>query len=468
MSSETKESFLDIGHQVIKYANTKDIDATEVFFHQRKAIQVLTEGQSIATERLTSESGFAIRVLNKDVEGFSYTNKTDIKALESCVDEAVNIARVVPPTPGIRFTVPTDYPQITGRYTTSIADLTSEELIDNAKMVLHPLKEAKVSVRTNLSQIAVHEEAYGIINSLGVEGYSRSNCIKGLFLAVAREGDKVGSFVFDDFFAHESNQINFSEFGESLTTKAMQNLAAKTPPTIDSDVVVFSKNGVFEPLLYVIAHSIRADSVDQKRSMWMDHLADSVAVETFTLIDDSHNPSAGGGCRAFDDEGNPTCKTSIIKKGILETFLFDELRANKMETQSTGNSWRGLGGIKFLQPPSEIFPNAPVILPGDMETEEFYEDIKLGIQFEYFSGSVRPENGIFSGVAKGAQLIRNGELAEPLINVSIGGNIFDCLTNITGLSKETELTGGGFILAGGVSLTTPLIKTHGIKITTQK
>ena len=467
MSSEfeTKAFLLSLSHQVIDYANTKDITAAEVFFQLKKNKQVLTEGQSIATERSTSELGFGIRVMSKDVEGFSYTNKTDNEALKSCVDQAITIARVAPPNKDIRFPVPTEYPHIDGRYTSSVANVTTEDLIDNAKMILQPMKEAKVSVRTNLSRVEVQEEVYGVVNNIGIEAYSRSNHLGGFFISVARDGEKVGSFVFDDFFTHEALKFNFSEFGEHLTLQAIRNLEAITPSSIDSDTVVFRKGGVFNPLFFVIGHSIRADSVDQERSLWKDRLADTVAVDNFSLVDDVHNPNAGGGCRPFDDEGNSTQKLSIITDGILETFLFDELRANKMGTNSTGNSWRGFGDVRFMQPPSEILANAPCILPGDMKTEELYEDIKLGLVFDYFSGSVRPENGIFSGVAKGAQLIRNGELAEPLINVSIGGNVFDVLKNIVGLSNNTELTGGFF---SSSSLTSPLIQAKGINISTQK
>lgn len=457
---ETKSSLLDLAHRVLKYADNKVITSAEVFFHLRKNTQVMTEGQSISTERSTSELGFAVRILNKEVEGFSYSNKTDMNALKSCVDEAVDITHVAPIKPGLKFPIPSKYSQIDGRFTNSVAEVTIEEMIDSAKLVLEPMRKAKVSVRTNLSKIETSENAFGIVNSLGVEGFSRSNCLEGNFLAVAREGEKVGSFVFDSFYTHDTSQVDFLNFGEVLTSRAIRNLNAVTPPSIDSDVVIFSKNSVFQPLFFVIAHSIRADSVEQARSMWKDKLADSVAIESFNLIDDSHNPNAGSGCKPFDDEGNKTQKTSIINNGVLKTFIFDELRANKMDTKSTGNSWRGLGGMRFIQPPSEIFPNAPHILPGDMSTEEIHGDVKLGIIFEYFSGSFRVENGIFSGVAKGAQLIRNGELAEPLTNVSIGGNVFDVLNNITGLSKETQLTGG--------FLTTPLIRTKGVKISTQK
>jgi PmbA protein len=465
---ETKEYLLNLSQKALTYANTKEITAAEVFFHLKKRIQVLTEGQSISSERSTSELGFAIRILNNEAEGFSYTNKIDKKALYSCVDEAVKISRVTPPNPGIQFAVPTEYPLIEGLYTSSVADVTIEELINNAKIILQPMKDAEVNVNTNLSRLEVREEAYGIVNSLGVESYSRSNQIEGFFLSVAREGEKVGSFTMNDFFTHDPLSINYEEFGETITAHAIRNLNAITPSSIDSDIVVFSKDGAYYPLLYVITHSIRADSVDQERSLWKDQLSATVAVDNFSLIDDSHNPNAGGGCRPFDDEGNPTRKSSIIKEGILEDFLFDELRAKKMDTTSTGNSWRGLGSERFIQPPNEIFPNAPCILPGDMNTDELFEDIKFGLTFEYFSGSVRVENGMFSGITKGAQLIRNGELAEPLINVSIGGNVFEVLKNIIGLSKQTELASGAFVFGNNIHLSSPLIKAEGINISTQK
>jgi predicted Zn-dependent protease len=193
--------------------------------------------------------------------------------------------------------------------------------------------------------------------------------------------------------------------------------------------------------------------------MWKDKLADTVAINEFNLIDDSLNPDAGGGVRSFDDEGTATQLTSIIKEGVLENFLFDELRASKMNAQSTGNSWRSFGGARFMQPPSNIFPNAPVIKAGNLSYEELLEDVKTGITFEYFSGSFRAENGIFSGVAKGAQLIENGELTKPLINVTIGGNIFELLMNITGMTKDLELSNG--------FMKTPKIKAKGINISTQ-
>ncbi len=455
----TKENLLDLSHKVVDFAMSEGIEAVEIFSHYNSTFQIITEGRSIANEREKSELGFSVRVIKGETEGFSYTNKFDFDSLKKTVKDAIGVATVAPPNPGIRLPQTSKYKSIDGLFTKSVADLTIEDLIDHAKQVLEPMGNVSADVRTNISSVDKVEDWTSIVNSHGVEGFQKANYYQGNFFAVAREGDKVGSFVFDDFFTHNPKEIDLHLFGDEITQIAVRNLDAKAPTSIDSNTVVFQKTGVFQPLGIVIMQAVSALNVLQNRSMWKDKLADTVAIDSFGLIDDSHNP-VGAGAKSFDDEGNASQKTTIIQDGILENFLFDELRASKMNAVSTGNSWRTLGGTRFLNPPSNIFPNVPLIQPGNLSNEELYEDIKLGITFEYFSGSFRDENGMFSGVAKGAQMIRNGELAEPLMNVTIGGNVFELLFNIEGMTKELNLS-NGFLLA-------PKIKASGINITTQK
>ena len=459
IESITKESLLDLSHKVVEFALSKGIDAAEIFSHYNSTLQIMTEGRSIANEREKSELGFSVRVIKSEKEGFSYTNKFDFESLKKTVKDAIGIASVAPSNPGIRLPQSSKYKTIDGLYSSSVTNLTIEDLIEHAKQVLEPMGNVSVDVRTNLSSVEKQEEWTGIVNSIGVEGFQKANYYQGSFFVVPRKGDKVGSFVFDDFFTHNPKEIDLQGFGDDLTNRAVRNMDAKAPSAIDSNIVVFQKNGVFMPIGIVLAQAVSALNVLQNRSMWKDKLADTVAIDSFNLIDDSHNP-VGAGAKSFDDEGNASQKTSIIKDGVLENFLFDELRASKMNTVSTGNSWRTLGGTRFMNPPSNIFPNVPVIQPGNQSYDELLEDVKLGITFEYFSGSFRAENGIFSGVAKGAQMIRDGELAEPLMNVTIGGNVFEMLKNIEGMTKDLELSNGYML--------TPKIKASGINISTQK
>ncbi len=455
----TKEEILALSHKVVDYALSKNVDSAEVFSHLNAQTQVMTEGRSIANERDKKELGFAVRVIKGESEGFSYCNKADFDSLKNTTDDAIGTASVAPKNSGLRLASPSSYKEIAGIYTSSVTNLSIDDLIEHAKMVLAPMGEVSIDVRTNLSSMTKQEEWQSVVNSLGIEAFQKSNNYTGGFFVVPRDGEKVGSFVFDDFFTHDPKSVDLTKFGEELTQRAVRNMDAIAPTQIESDTVIFQKDGAFQPIGYVIMMAIAAHNVLQQRSIWKDKLADTVAIKDFNMIDDSLNPDIGGGVRSFDDEGNATRQTSIIKDGVLENFLFDELRASKMNAESTGNSWRSFGGTRFMNPPSNIFPNAPVIQAGDYSYEELLEDVKTGITFEYFSGSFRAENGIFSGVAKGSQLIENGELSKPLVNVTIGGNIFDLLMNITGMTKDLDYSNG--------FMKTPKIKTKGINISTQ-
>jgi len=93
-----------------------------------------------------------------------------------------------------------------------------------------------------------------------------------------------------------------------------------------------------------------------------------------------------------------------------------------------------------------------------MSDEELIAETKKGILVHNYQGTVRYQNGIFSGVAKGAHLIENGEIVKPVTGVSISGNVFEILNNISGIGKEYHQT--NFVR-------TPWMKFEGIRISTK-
>jgi PmbA protein len=430
----TKEFLLNLAHKANDYAMSKDIEASEVFFHKRRKLEIMVEGKSIANERDVDELGFGIRVLKNSSEGFSYTNKIELNSLTKCVEDAIGIATIAPKKEGIRFPSPSKYSVIDGLYSDEISNLGTEEIVSNVKLILEPIKQASVDINLNLSSIRVDEDWQGIVNSLGIDAFEKSNSYSGGFFCVARDGDKIGSFVVETFYTKDPGTVDYSEFTDKLIKKAVRNIGTIIPKSIDSDTVIFQEGAIFNPLMIVIGSSVSADNVQQNRSMWKDKLADTVAVDSLNIDDDPLNIQGGGNVRSFDDEGTPTSVNSI-------------------------NCWRSFGGTRYVSPPSMIFPNAPSIKPGSMSTEELIEDVKEGIIFDRFSGSFQTENGIYSGVTKGAQLIKNGEITTPVTNVTIGGNVFEVLMNIVGIGKDIQLIDG--------YLRTPLIKVKGVNIATQ-
>ncbi|MER3407992.1 MAG: hypothetical protein C4292_04340 [Nitrososphaera sp.] len=66
-------------------------------------------------------------------------------------------------------------------------------------------------------------------------------------------------------------------------------------------------------------------------------------------------------------------------------------------------------------------------------------EIKQGVLISRFSGNVNPVNGDFSGVVKGGRLVQRGELGGAVKEVMVAGNVFECLKNLTGVSKERKV-----------------------------
>ena len=65
-----------------------------------------------------------------------------------------------------------------------------------------------------------------------------------------------------------------------------------------------------------------------------------------------------------------------------------------------------------------------------------------GLYVQRFSGTVDPASGDFSGVAKSARWIEGGEVAFPVKETLIGGNVFDLLKRVLALSSRAERCSG--------------------------
>jgi PmbA protein len=167
-------------------------------------------------------------------------------------------------------------------------------------------------------------------------------------------------------------------------------------------------------------------------------------------IDDDATNAQGLGAASFDREGVPHKKTTVIENGVLKKFLYNTYTAKKAGTASTGNA-----SGSTSSPPSVSTTNF-VVRPGRSSLDGLVSEMKQGVMISRFSGNVNPVNGDFSGVVKGGRIIQKGELGHAVREVMVAGNVFDCIKNLTGLSKERKVIGASIIpymRFGGVSFT---------------
>ncbi|MBN1329403.1 MAG: TldD/PmbA family protein [Candidatus Heimdallarchaeota archaeon] len=449
---------LDESRKVIALGTKKGMESIEIYLSYSNIKQVMINGTNISTQRAKEELGAGIRVIHNSSEGFSYTNIITSKSLMKAAEEAFSVAKLSPKIDGIGLPEKRTFPKIESTYSKEIAELDASILTNDALDFITGYTSIDNRIAAILSSVSANINGVAIVNSNDIEVQEKSTNYQVDMLLVASEKDKSGGYVFDSIFSRK-HDVDLNEFGEKLGKKAIDGLNQEQIQAFDGSVI-FRQQAMSNPVAIVASLAASADMRQRGISFWKDKLADKVTDENFQFVDRPHNLEGGGGIRSFDSEGNPTEDIQIIQDGFLQTFLHNQRTANKENLKPTGNAYRSLGGQPdFTIKPDGILPNSPWILSGDMSEEEMIQDTKKGIVLHNYQGTLRQQNGIFSGVAKGAYLIENGEIVKPVTGVSISGNVFDILNNISGIGKEYHLASGW--------LTTPIMRFEGIKISTK-
>lgn len=147
----------------------------------------------------------------------------------------------------------------------------------------------------------------------------------------------------------------------------------------------------------------------------------------------------------FDEEGSPRRRTLVLNEGVLERYISNTYVGNILDIEATGNAASLL----------DVAPTNIVVLPGDMSDEEILEDVKRGIYIRRFSGDMRFQDGVVSGVAKQAFYVENGELKFPVKECMISSNLYDMLKNISGVGRKVKKR---------LNVYTPTIRVEKVKV----
>lgn len=170
--------------------------------------------------------------------------------------------------------------------------------------------------------------------------------------------------------------------------------------------------------------AITGSSIARKTSFLLDALGMEVFTTNITIVDDPHR-LRGLRSKPFDGEGLPTSRRALIDKGVLTTWLLDSASARQLGLQPTGHASRGVGG-----PPGAGASNLHMEA-GNISPAELMADITEGFYVTELIG--QGVNGLTGDYSRGASgfVIRNGQLAEAVAEVTIAGNLKDMFRNLT-------------------------------------
>lgn len=164
--------------------------------------------------------------------------------------------------------------------------------------------------------------------------------------------------------------------------------------------------------------AISGSAIARRTSFLLDANGTQLFDSSISIIDDPHR-KRGLGSKAFDGEGLPTARRSIIDNGVLTGWLMESASARQLGMEPTGHASRGVSGAPGVSA-SNLHLEGGTVTPA-----ELMADIKQGIYVHELAGQgVNPVTGDYSRGAAGF-LIIDGEIAGPVSEFTIAGNLKD-------------------------------------------
>ncbi|MEO6981867.1 MAG: TldD/PmbA family protein [Edaphobacter sp.] len=290
-----------------------------------------------------------------------------------------------------------------------------------------------------------------LVNSRGFIGeYSRSYC--GFSTQPIAQDEKGGMQRNYWFSAARTVKKLESpeEIGQEAARRTLKRLGARQVKTQKAPVV-FSPE-IAKSIIGNIFEAANGDSIYRNASFLSGLLGEQIAGENITVVDDGtlvFDGIGGFGTRPFDGEGLPTRRTVLVEHGVLKSYVMNTYTARKLGMQSTGNASRGLAGNPGIGAGNFYLE------PGTSTPEQIIGDIKNGLYVTETMGfGVNLVTGDYSQGASG-MWIENGEIAYPVEEITIAGNLKDMYKNIVAIGNDLVFRGAS---------ASPTIRVEGMMI----
>jgi PmbA protein len=221
---------------------------------------------------------------------------------------------------------------------------------------------------------------------------------------------------------HRSDLQDAVAVGRSAGERAVRRL---NPRKMKSQAVPI----VYDPrvsggLVSHAAGAISGASIARGVSFLKDMMGKAVFASSVNIVDDPHR-IRGLRSKPFDGEGVANRPWKLVENGVLKTWLLDCASAKQLGLATTGHAARGTGG-----PPSPSSTNL-YMAPGSMTPDELMADIRQGFYVTELIGM--GVNGVTGDYSRGAAgfWIENGQIAFPVSEITIAGNLKDMFRDLT-------------------------------------
>jgi PmbA protein len=375
----------------------------------------------------------SLRVFVGRASAAASTSDLSPASLERVVDEATALAHVTAEDPHAGLPDPAE---LIG----AVPDL---DLEDTGAGELAP--EARIELARRAEAAALESDPR-ITNSEGAEyferraryayatshGFVRAYTTTSFGLTVSPVAGRNGDMQRDSWysFARKRAAVDAPEsVGRTAATRALRRLGARKVKTTEVPVIFDPETAA--SLLRALAGAASGPGLYRRASFLLDRKGTRIASPAVTIVDDALRPGALGS-RPFDGEGLATRRTVLVNEGVLETYLLDTYSARKLGLASTHHAVRDGSGVG-------VGTTNLVLQPGRQSPRDLIASVADGFYVTELIGF--GVNGVTGDYSRGASglWIERGELAYPVEEVTVAGNLLTMLQAVEGVGDDLVL-----------------------------
>ncbi len=411
------ERELELACEAVRLATAAGATAAEATYSVADRFSTEARGEQIVKLEQSTARSLTLRVFDRGAKATLSTSDLSPERLRDFVSAAVDAAHFVGADPngglpaadafaGDAPDLPIYFDDVRGR--------AAEDKIADALALERIARDTDSRIENSSgSRVGDSSGTVALANSLGFASAYRASQSFASCGPIARDGKTLRPGAYGAASRSYAALEPIVSIARTAARRAVASIGARKPAT---DVAALVLADLFT--------AVNAANVAIGNSFLLGAAGTQLGSELVTIVDDGRLPN-GLGTAPFDAEGVATRRTAVFERGTFRSFLYDTYYGRKLGAASTGNaSGGGIGPTNFY------------LEPGSQTPEELIAGTARGVFITDTIGfATESVTGTYSRGARGFA-IENGELAHPIDEFTIAGNLRTMLAALDGVAND--------------------------------
>ena len=417
-------------NKLFTLAKQKNIEPLEISSFNSSKVSVSYYQDQLENLTQAHDSGIYLRGIYEGKLGCFSSDNTYNKIADKLIEQVLENAKFgINGNPDFFLKPGLKYKRV-HTYFKSIENVEVTTLKDLAVKLYTKIKSLDNRVEIVNTDISYVSSTNKFENSNKLKLSSKSNLIM-LTCSIQARQDKQVQSGFDLQIITDLDKFNLDQFAEKIVKDTVSQFDGIEVDSNKYNVILNQNCSAI--LISNLIQQLSAYDVKNHLSLFEGKLSQKVLSNKLTILDEAHGNSYNDS--SYDAEGYPTQNTTLIKNGILQSYIYDLETAKFFNTTSTGNGVRSgakiIPGLHFIH-----------VKQGRLSFDELVKKVNNGIYVTSLEGVGTGLNGLSGDYSLQASgyLIKDGKIDKPISLMTIAGNLLKDLNKIGGLANDSKIT----------------------------